>query len=130
MRKAVFVVLCASLALAVTARKASAIKPFSDEFVAKYTKDNAELAKKVETVKCAVCHDPKDKKIRNDYGKALDKLLEFIVTYQADPKDGIWLDTVAADGKPKVTTKAHNWKANYHDVRAMVKFEEAFGPGH
>lgn len=64
------------------------------------------------------------------YSEALDKLLQFIVTYQADPKDGIWLDTVAADGKPKVTAKAHNWKANYHDVRAMVKFVEAFGPGH
>jgi mannobiose 2-epimerase len=64
------------------------------------------------------------------YSEALDKLLQFIVTYQADPTDGIWLDTVAADGKPKVTAKAHNWKANYHDVRAMVKFEEAFGPRH
>jgi len=64
------------------------------------------------------------------YSEALDKLLQFIVTYQADPKDEIWLDTVAADGKPKVTAKAHNWKANYHDVRAMVKFAEGFGPGH
>jgi len=60
---------------------------------------------------------------------ALQKLLQFINTFQADPKDGIWLDTVAADGKPKVTAKAHNWKANYHDVRAMVKFIEGFGPG-
>jgi mannobiose 2-epimerase len=58
--------------------------------------------------------------------EALDKLLQFIVAYQADPRDGIWLDTVAADGTPKVTAKAHNWKANYHDVRAMVKFVEAF----
>jgi cellobiose epimerase len=62
------------------------------------------------------------------YRAALDKLLQFIVTYQADPADGIWLDTVAADGKPKVTAKAHNWKANYHDVRAIVKFVEAYGP--
>ena len=64
------------------------------------------------------------------YSKALEKLLQFIVTYQADPKDGIWLDTVTAEGKPKVTAKAHNWKANYHDVRAIVKFVEAFGPAH
>jgi mannobiose 2-epimerase len=63
------------------------------------------------------------------YSEALEKLLHFITTCQADPKDGIWLDTVAADGKPKVTAKAHNWKANYHDVRAMVKFIEGFGPG-
>jgi mannobiose 2-epimerase len=61
------------------------------------------------------------------YTTALDKLLEFIVTYQANPGDRIWLDTVTAEGKPKVTAKAHNWKANYHDVRAMVKFIEAFG---
>ncbi len=61
--------------------------------------------------------------------EALNKLLGFIETYQADPKDGIWLDTVTAEGKPKVSAKAHNWKANYHDVRGMVKFIEAFGPG-
>jgi mannobiose 2-epimerase len=62
------------------------------------------------------------------YNEALEKLLQFIVTYQADPKDGIWLDTVTAEGKPKVTAKAHNWKANYHDVRAIVKFVDAFAP--
>ncbi len=65
---------------------------------------------------------------RNDqYGQALDQLLEFILKYQANPADGIWLDTVTAEGKPKVSAKAHNWKANYHDVRAMVKYIEAFG---
>lgn len=61
-----------------------------------------------------------------EYSRALDSLLAFIVKYQADPKDGIWLDTVTAEGKPKSTGKAHNWKANYHDVRAIVKFVEAF----
>jgi mannobiose 2-epimerase len=59
--------------------------------------------------------------------EALDKLLGFVVSFQANPADGIWLDTVAADGTPKVSAKAHNWKANYHDVRALVKFIEAFG---
>lgn len=63
------------------------------------------------------------------YSEALDKLLGFIVSYQANPPDGIWLDTVTAEGKPKVTAKAHNWKANYHDVRAIVKFIEGFGGG-
>ena len=70
----------------------------------------------------AIRHKPNE-----TYNVALGKLLQFIVTYQANPKDGIWLDTVTADGKPKVTAKAHNWKANYHDVRAMVKFIDAFG---
>jgi mannobiose 2-epimerase len=60
---------------------------------------------------------------------ALDKLIHFVWTHQVNPADGIWLDTVTADGKPKSTAKAHNWKANYHDVRAMVKFIEAFGDG-
>jgi cellobiose epimerase len=62
-----------------------------------------------------------------EYEVALNTLLQFIIKYQANPSDGIWLDTVAADGTPKVTAKAHNWKANYHDVRGMVKFVEAFG---
>jgi mannose/cellobiose epimerase-like protein (N-acyl-D-glucosamine 2-epimerase family) len=63
-----------------------------------------------------------------DYSHALDQLLQFITTYQSNPADGIWLDTVNADGSPKISAKAHNWKANYHDVRAMVKFIEAFSP--
>jgi mannobiose 2-epimerase len=63
------------------------------------------------------------------YSEALDKLNDFILKYQADPKDGIWFDTVAADGTRKRPAKAHNWKANYHDVRAIVKFVEAFGGG-
>ncbi len=64
-----------------SASDSSPTKPFFDEFNAKYVKKEGtdaekELAKKVETLKCAVCHDPKDKKKRNDYGKALDKLLD------------------------------------------------------
>ena len=58
---------------------------------------------------------------------ALEKLLRFIRTYQADPADGIWLDTVTAEGKPKCRAKAHPWKAGYHEVRALVKFARAFG---
>ncbi len=61
-----------------------------------------------------------------EYSEALDQLLDFVLKYQANPSDGIWLDTVTAEGKPKVTAKAHNWKANYHDVRALVKYIEAF----
>jgi len=63
------------------------------------------------------------------YSEALDKLVDFVFKYQANPADAIWLDTVAADGTSKNTAKAHSWKANYHDVRAMVKFVEAFGGG-
>lgn len=61
------------------------------------------------------------------WSSALEKLIVFLDAHQIDPKDGIWLDTVAADGTPKSPAKAHNWKANYHDVRAIVKFIEQFG---
>jgi cellobiose epimerase len=60
------------------------------------------------------------------YDTALGKLLQFIKNFQASPKDGVWLWAVAADGTPKDATKANSWKANYHDVRAIIKFEEAF----
>lgn len=59
---------------------------------------------------------------------ALEKLIQFIWTFQVEPKDRIWLATVTAEGRPKNTAKANSWKANYHDVRAMVKFIDAFGP--
>jgi mannobiose 2-epimerase len=62
------------------------------------------------------------------YGEALDKLLAFLQAHQINPSDGIWLESVNADGTPRSSAKAHNWKANYHDVRAIVKFVEAFGP--
>jgi mannobiose 2-epimerase len=62
-----------------------------------------------------------------EYQAALTKLLEFVAKYQADPRDGIWLDTVTAEGKPKSTGKAHSWKGAYHDGRAILKFIEAFG---
>jgi len=70
----------------------------------------------------AIKHNPKQ-----EYIQALLKLTDFLDKYQINPDDGVWLDTVAEDGKPKNTAKAHNWKANYHDLRGMVKFIEAFG---
>jgi mannobiose 2-epimerase len=60
------------------------------------------------------------------YEIVLGKQLQFIKNYQVGPKGGIWLYTVAADGKPMDTTLANSWKANYHDVRAMMKFVDAF----
>jgi len=60
--------------------------------------------------------------------QALDRLIHFVNAHQTDPQTGIWLDTVTADGKPKSAGLAHAWKANYHDVRALVKFVEAFAP--
>lgn len=62
------------------------------------------------------------------YEVALEKLLGFIKTSLASPKDGIWLSSTDADGRPRDTSKANSWKANYHDVRALLKFVEAFVP--
>ncbi len=60
------------------------------------------------------------------YREALVKLIAFLRARQIVPADGIWLDTVTAEGLPKSSGKAHNWKANYHDLRGIVKFVEAF----
>lgn len=60
------------------------------------------------------------------YMTALNKLLNFVNTYQVSSKDGIWLYSVTAEGLPKGTSKADSWKANYHDVRAILKFVQTF----
>lgn len=62
------------------------------------------------------------------YQDALIKLVGFIERHQTDPNTGIWLDTVTAEGHPISTGIAHSWKANYHDVRAILKFTNAFAP--
>ena len=61
------------------------------------------------------------------YEKAMDQLIHFVAQYQTSPKDQIWLDTVTAEGVVKSGGKAHMWKANYHDVRALIKFIENSG---
>jgi mannobiose 2-epimerase len=63
------------------------------------------------------------------YREAADKLVRFLVRSQIDAKDGIWYDTVAEDGRLMRAEKAHNWKANYHDVRGLVKFVEGLSAG-
>lgn len=65
-----------ALAAMALATPAWAIKPFSDAFVEKYVKEGSPLAAKVAEAKCNVCHMGKDKKPRNEYGKALEKLMK------------------------------------------------------
>lgn len=62
------------------------------------------------------------------HAAALFHQMEFIDRHMASPTDGIWIESTSADGRPMSTAKAHNWKANYHDVRALVKFIDAFDP--
>ncbi len=60
------------------------------------------------------------------YEIALNQELQFIKTDQVNSATGIWLYAVTANGKPADTTLANSWKANYHDVSAMMKFVDAF----
>jgi mannobiose 2-epimerase len=63
---------------------------------------------------------------RPDYRQALEQLLDWIIDVQSLPADGIWLHTVDAKGRPVDRTKASQWKAAYHDMRAMMHFIERF----
>jgi hypothetical protein len=56
---------------------ALAIPPFFKEFESMYVEKDSPLAAEVARVKkCNVCHKGTDKKMRNAYGEALDKLLD------------------------------------------------------
>ena len=61
---------------------------------------------------------------QSNYREVLEKLWAWVNGPQRDAKSGIWLDTVTESGQPKATGLAHNWKANYHDVRALLILEE------
>lgn len=77
--------LCLAAVVAVSsfsAQPAFAIKPFADAFAEKYkvadptTDTEKSLSLLVKEAKCNLCHAPKDKKVRNEYGEALDQLLD------------------------------------------------------
>ena len=57
--------------------------------------------------------------------EACQKLVGFLEHTMIDPQDGIWVASVAPDGQPKWNSKKNHWKANYHDVRAIVMFIKA-----
>lgn len=64
-----------------TASPAMAVKEFKDAFQAKYVKSDSSsandvaLAKAFDKASCGVCHAGENKKIRNDYGKEVAKLV-------------------------------------------------------
>ena len=78
---ALALVAAAVVLTSVTVEPTQARPPYNKEFQAKYlkkdSKDPAEmaLAAAIEKVKCNVCHKGNNKKMRNDYGMALSKLL-------------------------------------------------------
>jgi mono/diheme cytochrome c family protein len=88
--------------IAITASPAFAVKEFKDAFKSKYVKpdstaaNDVALAAAVDQTSCGICHtDPKNKKLRNDYGKQLAKL---ITKKDKKNKDKIFkaMDKVAA----------------------------------
>jgi len=71
----------ACVLVTLTASPAWAIKPFADAFGSNYVQPGSPLDEKVKTVKCNLCHGQNaagmdDKKVRNDFGKAVAKHLK------------------------------------------------------
>jgi cellobiose epimerase len=63
---------------------------------------------------------------REDYYEALNLLLGWIFNYQVRSDDGIWIWSTDATGRPNNFTKAGEWKAGYHELRAITKFVQTF----
>ncbi len=121
MRKAGLIVLFACFALGFT-RAANAFPQFFNEFKAKYVNENGSADDKAfadmvnNKVKCGVCHGKdaqgkENKKIRNEYGKALSKLINKN-DKKDKPKIQKALDTVAGEKSPSGDTYGDRLKAH------------------
>lgn len=82
MTKFALTLVAAVIVVGSTINSAHAIPPFNKEFDALYVKDskNEEFVAAVKKAKCLVCHGKnaegkEDKKVRNEYGKAVGKLV-------------------------------------------------------
>ncbi len=119
MRKAGLIVLFLCFALG-SSRTASAFPQFFNEFKAKYVNENGNADDKAfaelvnNKAKCGVCHGKdaqgkENKKIRNEYGKALSKLIN-----KDDKKDKAKiqkaLETVAGEKSPSGATYGERLK--------------------
>lgn len=74
MRRAIAIVLFVGLVSAMFSSPAGARAPYLKEFKEKYGSDE-EYGKLIDETKCFICHVGKEKKNRNDYGKALSKIV-------------------------------------------------------
>ncbi len=63
------------------------------------------------------------------WAAAMRRLWEFADRWMTDPDTGVWWDSVEEDGRPSRRARAHAWKANYHDLRAFLKFMEVMREG-
>lgn len=71
----------------------------------------------------AVAHFDSD-----EYEAALAQLTNWVFNYQIRSEDGVWIVSTDAEGRPKNVKKAGEWKAAYHEVRAISKFVQTFAP--
>jgi mannobiose 2-epimerase len=71
----------------------------------------------------AVAHFESD-----EYNVALSKLVNWILNYQIRSDDGVWIVSTDAEARPQNMKKAGEWKAAYHEVRAITKFVQTFVP--
>jgi mannobiose 2-epimerase len=71
----------------------------------------------------AVAHFDSD-----EYRVPLTQLADWILNYQIRSDDGVWVVSTDAEARPQNIKKAGEWKAAYHEVRAITKFVQTFAP--
>ena len=64
----------------------------------------------------------------DEYNEALRQLVNWILNCQIRSDDGVWIVSTDAEARPQNVKKAGEWKAAYHEVRAITKFVQAFAP--
>jgi mannobiose 2-epimerase len=106
---------------------------FDDElggaFTSGHDDDPADTRHKLWWVQCELMNAlvvALDEQPDDRYEQALAKTAMFVERCMTDPRDGILLEEVEADGGRRWPRKSGNWKAGYHDVRAAVTLAEAF----
>jgi mannobiose 2-epimerase len=62
----------------------------------------------------------------DEYEGPLTQLVDWILNYQIRSDDAVWIVSTDAGGEPQNIKKAGEWKAAYHEVRAITKFVRAF----
>ena len=63
-----------------------------------------------------------------EYKEPLAKLVDWILNHQIRSDDGVWIVSTDAGARPLNVKKAGEWKAAYHEVRAITKFVQTFAP--
>jgi cellobiose epimerase len=63
------------------------------------------------------------------YDDLLRRQLTFVLGRQADPHDGLWWEAVDEEGRITNPSKHHEWKAGYHELRAIILLSESMRRG-